>query len=642
LLLVMGYLAQLYVPLQTLSRQAGKVQSALASAERVFKVIDEAPDVPEPRRARRLARALGDVEFRAVTFAYGPGRPALADISFTVAAGSRVGIAGSTGSGKSTLASLLMRFYDPRRGRILLDGVDLRDYRVADLRNQFALVLQEPILFSTTILENIAYARPDARTDEIIAAARAADAHDFVMRLPDRYDTIVGERGATLSGGERQRISLARAFLKDAPILVLDEPTSSVDVRTEAAIMQAMERLMSGRTTFMIAHRLETLAGCDVRLEVEDGALAALRRVGAPATSRRQAAGDVTPPEVVDLACRLVDGHGDARLVADEPLAKLVHRLSFDVRARRASVVVKRLSRRRARATQLLAQRWLPATGLGWACPQVRGVLDEPRGAGVWHVYEDVNGSGLDRRIPDPARVTSMVTLIALVHTRFSGHALLTECAMHGEDLGIRFFTSEVSRCVDHLTTVAARTRRLPAEHAELTDRMLSRLERLYGERHERALLFEASAGADTLLHGDLWTTNTLTVERGDGTTPMLIDWDNVGVGPVSYDLSTFLYRFSPEDRPWILRQYRQAAADHGWELPDDGVLNRLFETAEYARYACCLAKAALAARRGERWGFEQMAEIDSWFACLEPVLAVDGGSNEYARATSERLEPDA
>jgi ATP-binding cassette, subfamily B, bacterial len=202
-----------------------------------------------------------------------------------VAAGARVGIAGTTGAGKSTLVSLLLRLYDPTAGRIRLDGIDLRDYRVRDLRNQFAMVLQEPWLFSTSLAENIAYARPDASEAEIVAAARAANAHDFISRLPQGYDTTVGERGVQLSGGERQRVSLARAFLKDAPILILDEPTSSVDTRTEAAIMEAMDRLMAGRTTFMIAHRLSTLDRCEIRMQLEQGRLVALRATAAEAAS---------------------------------------------------------------------------------------------------------------------------------------------------------------------------------------------------------------------------------------------------------------------------------------------------------------------------------------------------------------------
>jgi ATP-binding cassette subfamily B protein len=184
---------------------------------------------------------------------------------------------GTTGAGKTTLVNLLTRFYDPSAGQILLDGVDLCDYRLADLRNQFAIVLQEPVLFSTSIAENIAYARPGASEEDIIAAARAANAHEFIVNLPDGYQTRVGERGLRLSGGERQRIALARAFLKDAPILILDEPTSSVDVRTEAGIMEAMERLMRGRTTFLIAHRLSTLQDCDLLARVENGRLVEVR-----------------------------------------------------------------------------------------------------------------------------------------------------------------------------------------------------------------------------------------------------------------------------------------------------------------------------------------------------------------------------
>jgi ATP-binding cassette subfamily B protein len=273
LLLVMGYLGQLYGPLYTVSSQIASLQSGFASAERAFTLLDEQRDVAERPDARRITRAKGAVEFRDVSFAYAPGQPVLEHVSFRVEPGARVGIAGRTGSGKTTLVSLLTRFYDPVEGAVLLDGVDLRDYRLEDLRSQFAIVLQDPVLFSTTIGENIAYGKADATADEIVTAARAADADDFITALPLRYDTLVGERGMTLSGGERQRIALARAFLKDAPILILDEPTSSVDVKTEGTIIDAMDRLMEGRTTFMIAHRLSTLEGCDVQLEVEGGRL---------------------------------------------------------------------------------------------------------------------------------------------------------------------------------------------------------------------------------------------------------------------------------------------------------------------------------------------------------------------------------
>ncbi len=271
LLLVMGYLAQLYAPLKTLSRKSASLQSHLAGAERAFALLDEPPDVVERPNARPLTRASGSMAFRDVSFAYNPERPVLRHISFEIAAGTCLGVAGTTGAGKTTLINLLTRFYDPSSGTVWLDGMDARDYKLADFRNQFGIVLQESVLFSASIAENIAYGNPSASPSQIIAAARAANAHEFISRLPRAYETLVGERGLCLSGGERQRVALARAFLKDAPILILDEPTSSVDTKTEEAIIEAMERLMQGRTTFIIAHRLSTLRHCNLILRLEHG-----------------------------------------------------------------------------------------------------------------------------------------------------------------------------------------------------------------------------------------------------------------------------------------------------------------------------------------------------------------------------------
>jgi ATP-binding cassette, subfamily B, bacterial len=279
LLMIMAYIAQIYQPLQILTGKATELQTWITSLERAFLLLDQEPEIAEEKGAVKIQNVRGDFEFKNVSFAYDESGRGLEDISFRIPAGARVGIVGATGAGKTTLLNLLMRFYDPSAGEVLLDGRNIRDYRISDLRKQFAVVLQEPVLFAASIAENIAYGKPDASDQEIINAARAAASHDFISNLPDGYETQTGERGSRLSGGERQRISLARAFLRDSPILILDEPTSSVDVHTEAAIIEATERLMSGRTTFMIAHRLGTLKSCDMLLVLDQGRLVEVRQV---------------------------------------------------------------------------------------------------------------------------------------------------------------------------------------------------------------------------------------------------------------------------------------------------------------------------------------------------------------------------
>jgi ATP-binding cassette subfamily B protein len=282
LLMVMAYLAQLYGPLQTATSRFTNLQSSLASAHRVFEFLREVPEVRERHPARPIRRARGAIEFRDVTFSYRGDTPVLSGISLAVSPGSHVGISGMTGAGKSTFLHLLTRFYDPTSGCVLLDGVDLRDYRLADLRRQFAIVHQEPILLSTSVADNIACGRAGASAREIVEAAKAAHAHDFISRLPE---TGVGERGVRLSGGERQRISIARAFLRNAPILVLDEPTSAVDAATEAEIVGAIMDLTRGRTTITIAHRLSTLQHCDVRVTIEGGRLRVLDSTVSPGSA---------------------------------------------------------------------------------------------------------------------------------------------------------------------------------------------------------------------------------------------------------------------------------------------------------------------------------------------------------------------
>jgi ATP-binding cassette, subfamily B, bacterial len=273
LLLIFTYVGQLYAPLQAIGTHLSGQQHAIASMERVLAVLDQELAVGDRPNARTLSRARGDIAFRNVSFGYDSRSLVLRHLDFHIPAGSVVGITGRTGAGKSTLINLLLRLFDPSSGSILLDDVDLRDWRLDDLRRQFAVVPQDALLFSTTVAENISYGRPAARMDEIAAAAAAANAHDFIMRLPQGYETRVGERGVRLSGGERQRIALARALLADAPIIVLDEPTSAIDRNTEAMIVENLERLRPGRTIFIVAHRAATLRHADIRLHVEDGSV---------------------------------------------------------------------------------------------------------------------------------------------------------------------------------------------------------------------------------------------------------------------------------------------------------------------------------------------------------------------------------
>jgi ATP-binding cassette subfamily B protein len=274
LLVFLSYVAAIYAPLQTISSQINTIQEQLISFELASELLASEPDIVDRPGAIALDRAQGRLAFEDVSFTYAGRERTLERITFVAEPGQRVAIVGPTGAGKSTLAGLLPRFYDPEGGRILLDEVDLRDLTLESVRAQMSVVLQEPLLFQDSIRANIRYGRLDATDDEIRAAARAACAHEFIMELPSRYATKLGERGAKLSGGERQRIAVARAFLKDAPILILDEPTSSIDSRSEAIVLEALDRLMRGRTTFLIAHRLSTVASADQILVIDAGRIA--------------------------------------------------------------------------------------------------------------------------------------------------------------------------------------------------------------------------------------------------------------------------------------------------------------------------------------------------------------------------------
>jgi ATP-binding cassette subfamily B protein len=528
LLLVMGYLTQLYAPIKMMARKAGSLQNHLASAERCFALLDEAPDVPARTDARPLARARGAVEFCDVSFGYEPGRPVLEDVSFAVQPGTRVGIAGATGAGKTTLLSLLARFYDPGTGHISLDGVDLRDYRLADLRNQFGIVLQEPVLFSTTIYENIAYARPKASPEEVEAAAAAAGIHDFIARLPDGYETQVRERGMGLSGGERQRISLARAFLKDAPILILDEPTSAVDVETEAAIMEAMERLMSGRTSFMIAHRLSTLEGCDLRLELDHGRVVTPPRSNLPRIPDRVPAQELPDHPAVSawLAIGGARPQGVAVLKSKRHRKRGVYRLE-GAGPRGAPVIAKICKRKIADVEAAVYERLLPALPV----PRLDyyGKLDAGDRQHCWLFMEDAGSQSYSPIRQDHRRLAAHWLAAVQVHA--------AEFAQTSDlpDRGPRHYLVHLFSSRDEVTRQLRRADRGTESGRVLAD-LLLKLERLESGWDELTRFYDTLPR--TLVHGDLVPKNLRIAHNGRFRGLTVFDWEMAGIGVQTADLA--------------------------------------------------------------------------------------------------------
>jgi ATP-binding cassette, subfamily B, bacterial len=271
ILLFLSYLGALYTPIESVMYTSSTIQGAAGSAQRVWEILDMEPEVRDKPGAIALGRARGHITIENATFGYELNRPVIRGVSLDVSPGKTVALVGPTGAGKTTVAGLVPRFFDPWEGRVQLDGRDVRDVKLRSLRENVALVLQESFLFPVTIAENIAYGQPSAMLAQIEAAAKAAGAHEFIARLPRGYQTLVAERGVTLSGGERQRISIARALLKDAPILILDEPTSALDAETEAALLAALRQLAAGRTTLIIAHRLSTVRHADQIVVLNEG-----------------------------------------------------------------------------------------------------------------------------------------------------------------------------------------------------------------------------------------------------------------------------------------------------------------------------------------------------------------------------------
>ena len=270
----LSYLNKFFKPVQDLAKMTNVIAQAAVGLERIQTILDADAIIPQKPGARDPGKLRGEIVFEHVAFAYDPAAPVLRDINLTIQPGQRIGVCGPTGGGKSTVLSLIPRFYDPTLGRVLIDGVAVTDYRLDRLREQIGFVLQDTVLFAGSIRDNIAYGRPEATPEEIIQAAKMANAHDFISEMPHGYDSMVGERGLTLSGGQRQRIGIARAIVRNAPILILDEPTAALDTESEKLVMEALERLMKGRTVITIAHRLSTIRDADKIVVLKGGLIA--------------------------------------------------------------------------------------------------------------------------------------------------------------------------------------------------------------------------------------------------------------------------------------------------------------------------------------------------------------------------------
>jgi ATP-binding cassette subfamily B protein len=542
LLLVMGYLGKLYDPIKTISRKVATVQGHLASVERAFAVLDEPADVEERPDARPLARARGAISFRNVSFSYGKDRPVLHDVSFAVDAGTRLGIVGASGAGKSTLINLLTRFYDPTDGQILLDGVDLREYRLEDLRRQFAVVQQDSVLFSTSIAENIAYGSPGIQSDAIVAAAQAANAHDFILRLPRGYDTEVGERGVQLSGGQRQRIALARAFLEDSPVLILDEPTSAVDAESESAILGAIRRLMRGRTVFVITHRPSMLEGCAALLAIENG------RVVADVARPLVGASPPAAPSAVTKRPSNVMSHPAAQAwhqlyphaaplqitpVRVRRRKNRIYRLDVAGRAG-AGVIAKRCGKETALIERAVYEGILPRA----AVPSLgyHGFLEEEDGEHCWIFMDEAIGDNY----------SSLLAGHRAEAARWLGllHASAAEVATNGHlpDGGPNRYLN--------LLRAACEFMQQHLDNPVLTPDDVILLEGFQAHLYDVAAQWDRLEAAcdgvpQTLVHGDFSEKNLRVRSANGNATVVVFDWEDAGWGVPAADLAQLSLPFS-------------------------------------------------------------------------------------------------
>ena len=533
LLLVMGYLGKLYDPVKTISRKVATVQGHLAGIERCFAVLDEPTDVEERPGAQPLVRARGNIAFRNVSFSYGEDRPVLHDVSFDVAAGTRLGIVGASGAGKSTLMNLLMRFYDPTAGSVLLDGVDLRDYKLEDLRRQFAVVLQDSVLFSTSIAENIAYGNHGVGHDAIVAAAQAANAHDFIVRLPRGYDTQVGERGGQLSGGQRQRVALARAFLQNSPILILDEPTSAVDTESESAILAAIRRLMHGRTVLVITHRSSMLEGCAALLAIENGRVVAdvTRSLVSTSSPVAPSAASKRPSNVMNhpaaQAWRQLYPRAEPLQITPLRVRKRKNKIYRIEIAGRSAVVAKRCGKEGALVERAVYERVLPRA----AVPSLgyHGFLEEPDGEHCWIFVDEAVGDSYSRLLAGHrAEAGRWLGLL---------HSSAADVAINGHlpDGGPRRYLDILQATCDfmqqHLDNPVLRP-----DDVVLLERNQAHLRDI--ATHWDRLEAVCHGAPKTLVHGDFNGKNLRVRSENGRTTVVVFDWEDAGWGVPAVDLA--------------------------------------------------------------------------------------------------------
>jgi len=542
LLLVMGYLGKLYDPIKTISRKVATVQGHLASIERVFVLLDEPSDVEERPDARPLARARGTIAFRRVSFSYGKDRPVLHDVSFDIEAGTRLGIVGASGAGKSTLVSLITRFYDPTDGQILLDGVDLRDYRLEDLRRQFAVVLQESVLFSTSIAENIAYGSPGVSRDAIVAAAQAANAHDFIVGLPRGYDTQVGERGVQLSGGQRQRIALARAFLEDSPVLVLDEPTSAVDAEAESAILGAIRRLMRGRTVMVITHRPSMLEGCGALLAIEDGRvvadvtrpLASTCPPAAPSAVPKRSSNVMSHPAA--QAWRQLYPHAEPLQIAPVRVRRRKNRIyRLDIAGRAgAAVIAKRCGKETARVERAVYEGILPRA----AVPSLgyHGFLEEEDGEHCWIFMDEAIGDNYSSLLA--GHRAEAARWLGLLHASAADVVTNGHLPDGGPSRYLNLLRAACEFMQQHL------------DNPVLTLDDVILLEGIQAHLYEVAAQWDRLEAVcdgvpQTLVHGDFSEKNLRVRSANGNATVVVFDWEDAGWGVPAADLAQLSLPFS-------------------------------------------------------------------------------------------------